>query len=117
MVTCLWMFRVFFSFLCVPPVRVRLFTADDYLLFFSSRRLHTRSLCDWSSDVCSSDLGAGGLEPPTSKVTTPTRSASPQTGQELKRPVERQKQEPAKQKIDPETVTKPSRGSAPRRRI
>src|SRR5436190_6155762 len=33
----------------------------DYVLrclyfFFSSRRLHTRSLCDWSSDVCSSDL-------------------------------------------------------------
>src|SRR5438034_10238562 len=29
-----------------------------YLLFFffSSRRRHTRSLCDWSSDVCSSDL-------------------------------------------------------------
>src|SRR5436190_10749690 len=26
------------------------------LLFFSSRRRHTRSLCDWSSDVCSSDL-------------------------------------------------------------
>src|SRR5215204_7781981 len=25
--------------------------------FFSSRRRHTRSLCDWSSDVCSSDLG------------------------------------------------------------
>src|SRR5260221_7263733 len=24
-------------------------------LFFSSRRRHTRSLCDWSSDVCSSD--------------------------------------------------------------
>src|SRR5260221_7273007 len=23
---------------------------------FSSRRRHTRSLCDWSSDVCSSDL-------------------------------------------------------------
>src|SRR5438034_9476786 len=27
------------------------------LFFFSSRRRHTRSLCDWSSDVCSSDLG------------------------------------------------------------
>src|SRR5215204_2190239 len=26
--------------------------------FFSSRRRHTRSLCDWSSDVCSSDLSA-----------------------------------------------------------
>src|SRR5260221_7912240 len=34
--------------------------------FFSSRRRHTRSLCDWSSDVCSSDLeeavdGRGGV--------------------------------------------------------
>src|SRR2546421_11748497 len=28
--------------------------------FFSSRRRHTRSDRDWSSDVCSSDLGAGG---------------------------------------------------------
>src|SRR5215204_34774 len=26
------------------------------LFFFSSRRRHTRSLGDWSSDVCSSDL-------------------------------------------------------------
>src|SRR5690349_23121249 len=26
--------------------------------FFSSRRRHTRSLRDWSSDVCSSDLAA-----------------------------------------------------------
>src|SRR5260221_584790 len=25
------------------------------VFFFSSRRRHTRSLCDWSSDVCSSD--------------------------------------------------------------
>src|SRR5204863_6427763 len=36
--------------------------ADDILtmqwslFFFSSRRRHTRSLRDWSSDVCSSDL-------------------------------------------------------------
>src|SRR5260221_12428485 len=27
-----------------------------FIFFFSSRRRHTRSLCDWSSDVCSSDL-------------------------------------------------------------
>src|SRR5690242_11937299 len=27
-----------------------------YLFFFSSRRRHTRLTCDWSSDVCSSDL-------------------------------------------------------------
>ena len=28
--------------------------------FFSSRRRHTRSLCDWGSDVCSSDLYKNG---------------------------------------------------------
>src|SRR5437867_7879087 len=27
-----------------------------FLFFFSSRRRHTRSYGDWSSDVCSSDL-------------------------------------------------------------
>src|SRR6266480_7143166 len=31
---------------------------DSYFFFFfSSRRRHTRLTCDWSSDVCSSDLG------------------------------------------------------------
>src|SRR2546430_10693358 len=35
--------------------------ADDRrLFFFSSRRRHTRFDCDWSSDVCSSDLHAVG---------------------------------------------------------
>src|SRR5256886_12888512 len=29
--------------------------------FFSSRRRHTRFDCDWSSDVCSSDLAPGGV--------------------------------------------------------
>src|SRR5947207_9599149 len=39
----------------VPPLLVvALFAAVCF--FFSSRRRHTRSLCDWSSDVCSSDL-------------------------------------------------------------
>src|SRR5256886_6959755 len=28
----------------------------EFLFFFSSRRRHTRFDCDWSSDVCSSDL-------------------------------------------------------------
>src|SRR5205085_7225247 len=27
-----------------------------FIFFFSSRRRHTRFDCDWSSDVCSSDL-------------------------------------------------------------
>src|SRR5688572_31786540 len=38
-----------------------------FFFFFSSRRRHTRFDCDWSSDVCSSDLlaaGAAGLSLP-----------------------------------------------------
>src|SRR4029434_4467708 len=31
-------------------------SACESLVFFSSRRRHTRFKCDWSSDVCSSDL-------------------------------------------------------------
>src|SRR2546430_9386740 len=31
----------------------------SYCFFFSSRRRHTRFDCDWSSDVCSSDLRLG----------------------------------------------------------
>src|SRR5205085_4068639 len=33
-----------------------------FFFFFSSRRRHTRFDCDWSSDVCSSDL-RGAAEP------------------------------------------------------
>src|SRR5438034_783804 len=33
-----------------------------HVFFFSSRRRHTRSLCDWSSDVCSSDLTAREID-------------------------------------------------------
>src|SRR2546430_13184906 len=41
------------------------FRLDEYIFFFfSSRRRHTRFDCDWSSDVCSSDLELGG-EPKT----------------------------------------------------
>src|SRR6267378_2402489 len=32
-----------------------------FFFFFSSRRRHTRSLRDWSSDVCSSDLRGGDV--------------------------------------------------------
>src|SRR5947207_4613423 len=38
----------------LPPYSMLFSTS--FLFFFSSRRRHTRSLCDWSSDVCSSDL-------------------------------------------------------------
>src|SRR2546430_15018265 len=32
-----------------------------FFFFFSSRRRHTRFDCDWSSDVCSSDLGSASV--------------------------------------------------------
>src|SRR3989440_6954262 len=35
----------------------------EVVFFFSSRRRHTRSDRDWSSDVCSSDLAMGGGSP------------------------------------------------------
>src|SRR5256886_9995665 len=34
---------------------------DHLHFFFSSRRRHTRFDCDWSSDVCSSDLDGDGF--------------------------------------------------------
>src|SRR3989338_10464290 len=37
-----------------------------YVFFFSSRRRHTRWNCDWSADVCSSDLVA--LDPRTGAI-------------------------------------------------
>src|SRR5438034_10184363 len=46
-----------------------------FFFFFSSRRRHTRSLCDWSSDVCSSDLAHSyGL--PLKRLPRPPRAVS-----------------------------------------
>src|SRR5689334_24260826 len=57
-------------------------TEGRFFFFFSSRRRHTRWNCDWSSDVCSSDLGQPieqwrrldllqRIFPPTSQGTAP----------------------------------------------
>src|SRR5438477_3316256 len=43
-----FIFFVFFFFYC--------YFFFFFFFFFSSRRRHTRLTCDWSSDVCSSDL-------------------------------------------------------------
>src|SRR2546421_8822401 len=42
----------------VTGVRTVALRVSDSFFFFSSRRRHTRSDRDWSSDVCSSDLSA-----------------------------------------------------------
>src|SRR5690242_21193434 len=41
----------------------------SYSFFFSSRRRHTRLTCDWSSDVCSSDLDTSAPQTFTITVT------------------------------------------------
>src|SRR5256886_7912370 len=45
---------------CTSVTRLKVVEARrsvwEFFFFFSSRRRHTRFDCDWSSDVCSSDL-------------------------------------------------------------
>src|SRR5688572_13542813 len=48
--------RLRFPHVCATP-------AKRWSFFFSSRRRHTRFDCDWSSDVCSSDLYLLDLNP------------------------------------------------------
>src|SRR5204863_5861556 len=52
-----------------------------FFFFFSSRRRHTRSLRDWSSDVCSSDLIPGSASRNMNRVTgrLAARRYAPQT--------------------------------------
>src|SRR5258706_3617488 len=50
--------RVFFGFQAEDGIRDWSVTGvQTCALLFSSRRRHTRLVSDWSSDVCSSDLG------------------------------------------------------------
>src|SRR5438132_13365273 len=53
-----------------------LFFIFFFFFFFSSRRRHTRSLCDWSSDVCSSDLHGVGRTLPLESLATPIAEGS-----------------------------------------
>src|SRR5438045_4784339 len=66
--------------------------SSSIYFFFSSRRRHTRCLSDWSSDVCSSDLGADGraqVVTAMQDIGTGTRTAMAQiAAEELGIPVE-----------------------------
>src|SRR5215204_408065 len=58
----------------------------SFFFFFSSRRRHTRSLCDWSSDVCSSDLlGAVARALGSPRLLALTATASPRVREEITR--------------------------------
>src|SRR5947209_19883001 len=69
---------------------------DFDLFFFSSRRRHTRYWRDWSSDVCSSDLGEPSgpaadarasvrrMPPPAARPGRPPRSEERRVGKECR---------------------------------
>src|SRR6266436_8946001 len=75
-------------------ISLMLYFSLFYFFFFSSRRRHTRCSRDWSSDVCSSDLGsfspscsfAGPLALffDTVKSAMPTRSEERRVGKECR---------------------------------
>src|SRR5260370_31459256 len=51
------LFSIYFHFYTTLSYIIFYSALDLFLFFFfSSRRRHTRFKCDWSSDVCSSDL-------------------------------------------------------------
>src|SRR5688572_32725900 len=52
-------------------------SVDQSFFFFSSRRRHTRFDCDWSSDVCSSDLVVATHE---QKIGEPERGRAEEIG-------------------------------------
>src|SRR2546430_730639 len=60
-------------------MRVLRVMCDVFVFFFSSRRRHTRFDCDWSSDVCSSDLSGGEAQ----RVKLATELAKRDTGRTL----------------------------------
>src|SRR6266478_6960746 len=47
--------------ICTSDCSINVRWVNRFSFFFSSRRRHTRFDCDWSSDVCSSDLILGTL--------------------------------------------------------
>src|SRR5260370_13276577 len=65
----------------------------SFCFFFSSRRRHTRFKCDWSSDVCSSDLARlpsqeAGFRAGQAGLAERNRSGCGQGGERLARPIE-----------------------------
>src|SRR5690242_20890358 len=53
-----------------------------FFFFFSSRRRHTRLTCDWSSDVCSSDLNWASASASISTSRSGPTAAAPKCGRD-----------------------------------
>src|SRR5690242_21402282 len=82
------------------------FTFVSFFFFFSSRRRHTRLTCDWSSDVCSSDLEECSLAP----YTEPGRATDPLLNAPVDYIIEYRPCEPRFQPFSDENVGSRRRG-------
>src|SRR5205085_4813788 len=66
-----WKYVVHIAILCIMFFYLVGFFICNFF-FFSSRRRHTRFDCDWSSDVCSSDLARDRSRLPPSAAASPS---------------------------------------------
>src|SRR6266480_281104 len=75
----------------------------EYIFFFSSRRRHTRLTCDWSSDVCSSDLLRQRIEADaTGRVIVDRRLGERRRGSKGHEPERRQADRRLRPGVEPE---------------
>src|SRR5207247_7618598 len=79
---------------------------------FSSRRRHTRSTRDWSSDVCSSDLGFRAAHTPPQAYPEPTALVTGATGQLVSVPTMPPVLPPVVRIISKERFAHPERGKS-----
>src|SRR5699024_11390281 len=77
----------------MPSVMVAPCLSCSSSCFCSSRRRHTRSKRDWSSDVCSSDLGASPKTSCATRAVRTTISSSGDVKEGSKRRMARQRSE------------------------
>src|SRR5699024_12187790 len=78
--------------------------------FVSSRRRHTRSKRDWSSDVCSSDLTAenlSGCEKPLDPLPDQEEPTDPEQPQDPEEPLDPEQPQDPEEPLDPEQPQDP----------
>src|SRR5699024_9322964 len=84
--------------------------------FVSSRRRHTRSKRDWSSDVCSSDLTAenlSGCEKPLDPLPDQEEPTDPEQPQDPEEPLDPEQPQDPEEPLDPEQPQDPEEPADP----
>src|SRR2546430_2226660 len=89
--TTIWLYRIPSLIGATTAVLLTYWAALAFVFFFSSRRRHTIFDCDWSSDVCSSDLVNAAKIPASAKFAGLMDEFSPRTVVLRKRTVDNRK--------------------------